>query len=205
MTNCQTYKRTWHWYVRQHYTGRRKEFNPYYINSQLYNFLKVHTHNQILDIGCGENNLRLFFKNITGIDHTLEADEWCWPREPAWWNIEYHKVGVAINSLHWGDIKHNIQTCLDKCETMFITLNNNQDIDEFRQRRTWDELGKVEWFWHDDNKEQTKDEVKEFLLQDHLYNGIFNKKDVDKHVKDIYNNSIIHDPIYGVVRAIIRR
>ena len=88
---------------------------------------------------------------------------------------------------------------------MFITLNNNQDIDEFRQRKAWDELGKVEWFWHDDNKEQTKDEVKEFLLQDHLYNGIFSKEDVDKHVDDVYNNSIIHDPIYGVVRAIIRR
>lgn len=204
MTNCQTYSQTWHWYVRQHYTGRRKEFMPYYILGELYNYIK-NTNEQILDIGCGENNLRLFFKHITGIDHTLEADMWSWPGDTTWDNLLPYKFGVAINSLHWGDIKHNIRTCLDKCETMFITLNNNQDIDEFRQRETWEEFGEVIWFWHDDYKEDTRKQVKDYLLQDHLYNGIFSKEDVDKHVDDVYNNSIIHDPIYGVVRAIIRR
>ena len=198
----QTYKETWHYVVRSHYTGRRKEYVPYYMLSELYQYLKENQQHDILDIGCGENNLRLFFKNIVGVDHTIEADHWCWPGEEEWESLPKFKAGIAINSLHFGNITENVKKALTKCDKLFITMNENQDITEMKQQEYWQQFGNVEYFWNG-QKMETLPEIKEHLLQDQLYPFAFGTEDVDKHAKEVYNNFVQKDPYYGVIRVIV--
>lgn len=198
----QTYKETWHFVVRQRYTGRRKEYQPYYMLSELYKYIRENQHHQILDIGCGENNLRLFFKNIVGIDHTLEADHWAWIHEPEFDTLPHFGAGIAINSLHFGNITENVKKALTKCDKLFITLNENQDIEEQKNLEYWQQYGKVEYFWHGQKIDQLQD-IKTHLLNDQLYPYEFGTDKVDNHAEELYNDFVQKDPYYGVIRVVL--
>jgi len=201
----QSYDETWKYVVRlERNTPRRGEFIPYCIIDTLYNFLKsCGSESSIIDIGCGENNNKLFFPNIVGIDRTLEADIYAWQHDDAWKKLPQFDFGIAVNSLHWNDIGLNIKEALNKCNKLYITLNENQDISEWKHRSTWESYGNVEYFWHG-QKEETKEIIREYLKNDQLYSwrSIDN---LDDDVDNIFNKSVKMDPFFGVVRVIISK
>lgn len=201
----QVYKETWHNEVRCHYTGRRDDYRPYFMPSSLYKFLRENNESPLLDIGCGENNLRLFFKNIVGIDHTIEAEHKCWPGEDEWYKLPNFRAGTAINSLHWGDIGSQVDLVMQKCDTMYITLNEHQDIEEYKTPEGWQKHGELLYHWHGQKPYQL-DLIKKHLMSDQLYGYRFNGLDmVEDHAKDIYKRTVEKDPFFGVVRVVIKR
>jgi hypothetical protein len=197
-----SYNSTWHFYQRiLQLTSRRADYQPLYIVDSLFQFLNS-IETPILDIGCGENNLKLYYPTkITGIDKTLESDVFGFIGDDAWDKLPAYNNGIAINSLHWGDIENNITTALKKCSRMFITLNENQNIDKWKTVDAWKELGNVEYFWHGQNPD-TKQEIYEFLQNDHLYNYLHPDK-LEYHAERVFLESVMKDPFYGVVRVII--
>ena len=196
-----TYEKTWHFYVRQqHYTSRRGDYLPYCMIDTLYDFCKA-TSNRMLDIGCGENNLKLFFDTV-GCDKTIEADYKCWVGEPEWFTLPQFNRGIAINSLHWNDIETNIELALKKTKHCYITLNQNQDIDRFKDKSYWEDFGNVEYFWHGQDENELQ-QIHDYLEQDQLFSYRHPNLDIEETSQSIYHNTVINDPFYGVVRAII--
>lgn len=185
-------------------TARRGDFTPYFINHTLYNFVSAAT-DTVLDIGCGENNLKLFFPDkIHGVDRTLEADTFAYITDNEFINLPTYNYGIAVNSLHWGDIHKNIKTATAKCKKIWISLNENQPIDEWKSVDTWKQYGNVEYFWHG-QQESTKQDIESFLLQDDLY--LYLQKTTGRELKNdvetVYNTTVCRDPYFGVVRAIL--
>jgi hypothetical protein len=202
-----SYDETWKFYIRlKELTARRGDYKPYYINSTLYDFLKSTNNNPTLDIGCGENNLQLFFPNIHGMDKTIEADTFSFITDTEFLELPEYEYGVAVNSLHWEDIHANIELALSKCKRMWISLNENQPIDDFKKIETWEKYGTVEYFWHGQNP-ATKDVIKCHLNDDHLYHHLakLNNRTLEHDVEMIYNDTVYRDPFFGVVRIIISR
>lgn len=201
----QTYDETWKFYIRQlHLTSRRGDFFPYCVNSSLYDFINAAT-DTILDIGCGENNLKLFFPNkIHGVDRTIEADTFAFINDNEFNNLPAYKYGIAVNSLHWDDIDKNILTATQKCKKIWISLNENQPIDKWKHVDAWKKYGTVEYFWHG-QKIETKDRIRQCLENDHLYPHASTRRNttIDDDVEIIYNTTVLKDPYYGVVRAVI--
>ena len=201
------YNETWKFYIRlKELTARRGDYKPYYINSTLYNFLQSTDNKATLDIGCGENNLQLFFPNIHGVDRTLEADTFSFIDDPAFLELPEYEYGVAVNSLHWGNIHENIELALSKCKRMWISLNENHPIEDFKKIENWEKYGTVEYFWHGQDP-NTKDIIKNHLQEDHLYHHLasLNNRTLDHDVEMIYNDTVYRDPFFGVVRVIIER
>ena len=206
------YDDTWQFYVRQlQFTSRRSDFVPYFINSSLFNFLnetKISDtlSKSVLDIGCGENNLKLFYPNIHGIDRTLEADTYTFIDDTEYLHLPQYDFGVAVNSLHWGDIHNNIKLALTKCQCMWISLNENHPIEEFKNEDTWNQFGDVKYFWHG-QKEETREVIRNHLDNDHLYHYQAQQQNrtLDTDTDTVYKNTVEHDPYYGVVRVIIQR
>ena len=201
------YEDTWEFYVRlKELTARRGDFKPYYINDTLYRFLRETGNHPTLDIGCGENNLQLFFPNIYGVDRTLESDTFSFITDPEFLNLPEYEYGVAVNSLHWNDIHENIELALSKCKCMWISLNENHPIDEFKDIETWKQYGNVKYFWHGQDP-LTKDAIQRHLQQDHLYHHLaeLNNRKLEEDVEMIYNDTVYRDPFFGVVRVIIER
>lgn len=204
------YNDTWQFYVRQTgLTSRRSEFNPYFINYSLYNFLNQ-TAGPVLDIGCGENNLSLFFPTIHGIDRTIESDTFGFITDDAFDKLPQYDYGIAVNSLHWNEqnnsIHDKIQLAVSKCKNLWISLNENEPIEEFKDSNTWEKYGTVKYFWHGQNL-NTKQLIQEHLKNDHSYTYMAQLKNrtVDDDVELVYNNTVLNDPYYGVVRVIIQR
>lgn len=201
------YNETWKFYIRlKELTARRGDFKPYYINTSLYEFLQNTNNEPMLDIGCGENNLKLFFPNIHGIDRTLEADTFAFIDDPEFLTVPETEYGVAVNSLHWGNIDANIKLAMSKCNKMWISLNENHPIEDFKHRETWEQYGTVEYFWHG-QREETKQEIYNHLQNDHLYHHLagLNNRTLEQDVEMIYNDTVQRDPFFGVVRVIIAR
>ena len=196
-----SYNSTWHFYQRiMRLTSRRSDYQPLYIVDSLFQFLNS-IDTPIIDIGCGENNLKLYYPTITGIDKTLESDIFGFIGGDAWDKLPTYNNGIAINSLHWGDIENNITMALKKCSRVFITLNENQNIDKWKTIDNWKALGKVEYFWHGQDL-NTKQEIREFLQNNHLYHYLHPDK-LEYHTDKIFSESVMKDPFYGVVRVII--
>lgn len=200
-----TYDDTWHFYCRQlQLTVRRGDFVPYFVNRSLYNFLSDAT-SKVLDIGCGENNLKLFFpEKIHGIDRTIEADTFGFIEDDSFRSLPNFEYGIAVNSLHWNDIHTNISVATSKCKKIWISLNENQPLDQWKNIDTWKQYGNVEYFWHG-QKEETKTDIKNFLKSDHLYPymSLQRNRNLDEDVETIYNNTVLKDPYYGVIRVIL--
>lgn len=198
------YKDTWQFYVRlMGFTTRRGDYVPYFINSTLQDFLNE-TSDPVLDMGCGENNLKLFYPNIHGVDRTLEADTYSFVGEQPFLDLPKYKYGVAVNSIHWGDIHSNIDLVLQKCKRVWISLNENHPIEDFKLIETWKQHGEVEYFWHG-QKPETKELIREHLDNDHMYHYIAKRdgRTLDADVETVYNNTVINDPYFGVVRVIV--
>lgn len=200
-----TYEETWQFYIRQlHMTVRRGEFVPYFVNKSLYDFVSNAT-DKILDIGCGENNLKLFFpEKMHGMDRTLEADTFGFIEDVAFSSLPNFNYGIAVNSLHWNDIHKNVSLATKKCKKIWISLNENQPIDEWKTIDNWKQYGNVEYFWHG-QKENTKQEIKNFLQNDHLYPHFLNQRNttIENDVELVYNTTVLKDPYYGVVRVVL--
>ena len=198
----QLYDETWQYIVRLRHTARRSEFMPFCTIKPLYSFItECHDWYDILDIGCGENNLKLFFKNIVGMDRTNEADIFGWQYDKAWEKLPEYRYGIAVNSLHWNDIEKNIKQALNKCSRMYISLNENQNIDEWKNENRWKKLGNVEYFWHG-QKEQTKQDISQYLKNDQIYSKThLDKLEIDTNV--IYNEAVLKDPYFGVIRVVL--
>jgi hypothetical protein len=199
------YDDTWQFFVRrEQFTARRADYTPYCINRSLYDFLNA-TDDTVLDVGCGENNLKLFWPNkIHGVDRTLEADTHAFITDDNFALLPKFKYGVAVNSLHFGDIEKNIALALTKCQKMWISLNNNQDITTFLDSNYWEQFGKVEYFWYGGNS-NTQQVVKSHLENDINYVWRVKQRNgnIDEDVQYICDHSVLHDPYYGIVRAII--
>lgn len=199
------YDDTWQFFVRrEQFTARRADYTPYCINKSLYDFLNA-ADDKILDIGCGENNLKLFWPDkIHGADRTWEADTYAHLTDDAFTSLPKFKYGVAVNSLHFGDIEHNISLALTKCQKMWISLNNNQDITAFKNVDYWKQFGNIEYFWHSD-EQTTKQAIKLYLENDMNYTWRVSQRsgNIDDDVQSICNHTVSHDPYYGIIRAII--
>ena len=178
---------------------------PYFMNTSLYNFIES-CDDTILDIGCGENNLKLFYPNIHGVDRTLEADTFAYVDDKEFTNLEEFKYGIAVNSLHFGNIHENLEHALSKCNKMWISFNENQPIGEWKNIETWQQYGNVEYFWHG-QKEDTRQEIYRHLKDDQLYWYLaeLNNRTIEQDVNTVYQNTVQRDPFFGVVRAIIER
>lgn len=202
-----SYNETWKFYIRlKELTARRGDFRPYFIIDSLHDFLENTNGTPVLDIGCGENNLQLFFPNVFGVDRTLEADTFAFIDDPLFLELPQFEYGVAVNSLHWGNIHDNIELALTKCKKMWISLNENHPIEDFKNINTWKKYGTVEYFWHGQQFD-TKETIKEYLENDHLYHYLakLNNRKLEEDVEIIYNDTVIRDPFFGVVRAVISR
>lgn len=201
------YDETWKFYLRRdmEYTSRRPDFVPYRINKSLYDFLNA-ADDKILDIGCGENNLKLFWPDkIHGVDRTWEADTYAHLTDDAFTLLPKFKYGVAVNSLHFGDIEHNISMALTKCQKIWISLNNNQDISRFEDVAYWDQFGRLEYFWCGLHSPGIPEKIKSFLENDALYSWRVQNRsgNIDEDVDHICKHTVFHDPYYGVIRAIV--
>ena len=128
-------------------TARRGEYIPYCMIESLHQYIKSCNNEQILDIGCGENNNKLFFPNIIGFDKTHEADIFGWQHDDAWNNLPQFENGIAVNSLHWNNIGNNIEKAVEKCKRIFISLNENQDITIFKNLLKYSILEKYGGLW----------------------------------------------------------
>ena len=200
------YNETWQFYIRQlQFTSRRGDYMPYFMNTSLYNFIES-CDDTILDIGCGENNLKLFYPNIHGVDRTLEADTFAYVDDEEFTTLEEFKYGIAVNSLHFGNIHKNLEHALSKCNKMWISFNENQPIGEWKNIETWQQYGNVEYFWHG-QKEATRHEIYRHLKDDQLYWYLaeLNNRTIEQDVDTVYQNTVQRDPFFGVVRAIIER
>lgn len=199
------YDETWQFYIRrEEFTARRADYTPYCINRSLYDFLNS-ADDKILDIGCGENNLKLFWPDkIHGVDRTIEADTHAFVGDSNFSSLPKFKYGVAVNSLHFGNIEHNIALALTKCQKMWISLNNNQDLTLFKDVDYWKQFGNVEYFWHGESN-ATRHVIKKHLENDINYVWRVSQRngDVTEDVQSICNHTVFHDPYYGVIRAII--
>ena len=201
------YDDTWQFYVRQlEFTSRRGDFVPYFVNRSLYDFLNQTNHQSVLDIGCGENNLKLFYPNVHGIDCTLEADTYAFIGDQEYLDLPQYDFGVAVNSLHWGDIHRNIELAMSKCRCMWISLNENHPIEEFKNVDTWSQHGDVKYFWHG-QKQETRELIRNHLENDHLYHHLAQQQNrtLDADTDKVYTNTVDRDPYFGVVRVIIER
>ena len=187
-------------------TARRGEYIPYCIIDSLYQYLQSCNDEQILDIGCGENNNKLFFPNIIGFDKTHEADVFGWQHDDVWNNLPQFENGIAVNSLHWNNIRNNIEKAVEKCKRIFITLNENQDITIFKKRETWEQIGDVEYFWHG-QKEQTKKDIQKYLEEDINYRQQQQEDnaDIQADVQSLFDRAVLRDPLFGVVRVVLKR
>lgn len=200
------YDDTWQFYIRQlQFTSRRGDYMPYFMNTSLYNFIES-CDDTILDIGCGENNLKLFYPNIHGVDRTLEADTFAYVDDEEFTTLEEFKYGIAVNSLHFGNIHKNLEHALSKCNKMWISFNENQPIGEWKNIETWQQYGNVEYFWHG-QKEDTRHEIYRHLKDDQLYWYLaeLNNRTIEQDVDTVYQNTVHRDPFFGVVRVIIER
>jgi hypothetical protein len=205
-TMIKHYNETWQFYIRQlQFTSRRGDYMPYFMNTSLYNFIES-CDDTILDIGCGENNLKLFYPNIHGVDRTLEADTFAYVDDEEFTNLEESKYGIAVNSLHFGNIHENLEHALSKCDKMWISFNENQPIGEWKNIETWQQYGNVEYFWHG-QKEDTRQEIYRHLKDDQLYWYLaeLNNRTIEQDVDTVYQNTVQRDPFFGVVRVIIER
>lgn len=202
----QKYTDTWKFYVRiTNLTARRIDFTPYCMIDTLYDYIES-INVPILDIGCGDNNLKLVFphKTIYGYDNSFEADYRGgvfedWPCD-VWDTIPEFEYGVAVNSMHWNDIKNNIRIALRKCKTLYVTLNENQPLDGLRTAEDWADVGNVTYFWHG-QKEETKTEIREYLANEKGY--LYKNRDLDADVDHVYSSTVSRDPYYGVIRMVI--
>jgi hypothetical protein len=200
------YDDTWQFFLRRsdQYTARRADYVPYCINKSLYDFLNS-ADDKILDIGCGENNLKLFWPTkIHGVDRTLEADTYAHVADDEFTSLPKFKYGVAVNSLHFGDIERNITLALTKCQKIWISLNNNQDISRFEDATFWNQFGKVEYFWCGLHS-NTPEKIKAYLENDMSYSWRVQNRNgnIDEDVQYICKHTVFHDPYYGVIRAVI--
>ena len=201
------YNEPWKYLVRlENKTARRGEYIPYCMIESLHQYLKSCNNEQILDIGCGENNNKLFFPNIIGFDKTHEADIFGWQHDDAWNNLPQFENGIAVNSLHWNNIRNNIEKAVEKCKRIFITLNENQDITIFKKRETWEQIGDVEYFWHG-QKEQTKKDILQYLENDTNYHQHQQEDnaDIQADAQSLFDRSVLRDPYFGVVRVVLKR
>jgi len=204
----QTYSDTWKFYVRiTNLTARRIDFTPYCMIDTLYDYIES-INTPILDIGCGDNNLKVVFphKEIYGYDNSFEADYRGavfedWPCS-VWEGIPEFEYGVAINSMHWNDIKNNIRIALKKCKTLYVTLNENQSLDGLRTAEDWKDVGDVKYFWHG-QKESTREEIERYLKYERGY--MFKNRNLAEDVEHVFNATVNRDPYFGVIRMIISR
>jgi len=198
------YNETWKFLVKQFgYTSRHPQINPFYMIDTLHDFIQS-CDDTILDIGCGDFNLKWAYpdKKWYGIDKTIEADAWGYPGEEAWNELEHYKYGVAINSIHHGDLESNLIAALEKVDKLYVTINENKDIDVWKFQEYWSRFGKVEYFWHG-QKSTTIQQMSAYMQNDTMYKDRF-KQDISlDHIKHVSNNGILKDPYYGVVRVII--
>jgi hypothetical protein len=143
---------------------------------------------------------------VYGIDKTLEADTFSFINDPEFTELPQYEYGVAVNSLHWGNIDSNIDLALSKCKKMWISLNENQPIEEFKNIDAWKKFGDVEYFWHGQQPD-TKTIIQQHLENDHLYHHLasLNNRELTHDVEMIYNDTVYRDPYYGVVRVVISR
>lgn len=196
------YDETWKFLVRQFgLTARHTQFNPFYIIDTLDVFIQS-ADDTILDIGCGDFNLKCAYphKKWIGVDKTLEADIWGYPSEGALHWTHKFKYGVAINSLHHGNIKKNIEIATKHVNNLYVTLNEVKNIDEWKDKTYWEQFGKVKMFWHG-QKSETVQQMTEYVQNDSMYASRWEPE--QEHVNHVAQNGIHTDPYYGVVRVII--
>lgn len=201
------YDETWQMYVRlTELTCRRPDVKPLMINKTLLDFLEDNKSRSILDMGCGENNLSMYYPNIHGLDRTIEADTYGFVSDIVFDLLPEFECGIAVNSLHWGDIESNIERSMSKCKTMWISLNENHPIDEFKSVDKWKNYGNVEYFWHG-QKQETRSQIKHHLDNDHLYHYLAKQhnRSLDQDTDAVFQNTVMNDPFYGVVRVILSR
>lgn len=218
----QAYDETWQFYIRQlTLTSRRPFVQPYPIIRSLYDFLKSTGDTPVLDIGCGENNLKHFFPNIDGMDMTCEADIKSYVDSQSFKDVPKYKYGVAVNVMNWPDgntIDSKIKLALSKCDKVWFSMNDLPSlimpIEEYKTKEAWEKYGKVESFWHGQDPE-TKKDIRDYLENDLLYSQMMKMPHRDgvqatrgltqlqQDVAEIYTNAVDHDAYYGVVRVLI--
>ena len=202
----QTYDETWKLYARK-YTSRRSDYLPFCMIDTLKMFLdSCHPDLSLLDVGCGENNLKLYYPQITGVDRTLEADVFAWVGDKAYNDLSYHSNATAVNCLHWNNnglsIENNIESLLLKTQRAYITLNDNHPIEKFKELSYWKNFGQIEYYWHGQQPD-TLNDIHDYLLQDHLFSFRHPNLSIEETAEHIHERSVMRDDYYGVVRAII--
>lgn len=199
----QIYDETWKYLIRLHgFTSRRRDFMPFCTIDTAVKYIES-CKSQILDIGCGENNFKLHYPNkIVGMDKTHEADIFAFMGDDAWNDLPMFEYGMAMNSLQQNDLDGNIRRALTKCKKLYLTLNDNSDISNWKDASYWNRYGIVEYFWHGQNVE-SENALHQFLENDPFYRNTRLSK-LEEDVRLIANEGIYRDARNGVLRVIIK-
>ena len=197
-----TYKNTWEIYLRRQYTARNKTYMPLCLIESLYNYLELSKNSKTLDVGCGENNLNLYYPNIVGLDRTAEADVYGLMSDSIFNDLPNFEYGIAVNSLHHSNIPRNIETIMSKCKTAYIALNRWPGVSswEWDDISTWEQYGNVKYFWIAE-KMITKEEIVRHLKNDHMFTS--KNGNVNEVADDVYKQTVLNDAIFGTVRIIL--
>jgi len=196
------------------YTSRRPDFLPYCTLKPIHDFIEQNKEQVTLDWGCGENNHKLVYgcDKWIGIDRTLEADIYGFPRD-VWNTIPQSTAILAINSVHFSpnvydEVERIITDKLVDGGAMFFTINDTghakaalySDIDK------WKKLGTVDYFWYiDDHREQLENDLADHLYDDPTADMKLGATDMSDMYHHVHNLTIKQDPFHGLLRVKITK
>lgn len=223
----QVYDQTWQLCLRIFgHTSRLPYLKPLCVIRSLHDFLlSIPNDELIYDLGCGDNNLKLFYntfhnKNIIGIDKSPEADihnhvpshvsvDNNENLQQIWWKqLDPVNYITAINSIHFGNIGKNLDVVMKKLKPggkLYVTVNDFDQLDSWRQEKNWSEVGNVKYFWCGlDSLKEQKDELTKYIKNDE-YVSLTKTSEHETIIKDIYDQAIRFDYYYGVLRVILEK
>lgn len=208
------YNQTWQMFLRlMHYTNRRPDYQPYFTIKMIDDFLNDWSPADTIDWGCGENNHKLLYGNhIIGIDRTIEADIYGYPKD-VWKQIPKAKAILAVNSMHfsldvYGDVERAMDEKLQDGGEILLTLNNtgHASAQNWADPERWKAIGTLVDYWNiNDHRELLEKEVETHVRGDHMILGMKDEETADKIILNTIQQTMVHDPWHGVVRVRLQK
>ena len=218
----QVYDQTWQLCLRIFgHTSRQEYVKPFCVIRSLHDFLLSIPNNELIyDLGCGDNNLKLFYntfrsKNIIGIDKTPEADIYnhvpindAYLQRVWWKQLNSVNYITAINSMHFDNIGKNLDIIMEKLKPggkLYFTANNFNQLDFWRHKENWSNIGNVKYFWCGlDYLKEQKDKLTEYIENDE-YVSLMKTSEHKKIINNIYEQAIKYDLYFGILRVIMEK
>jgi SAM-dependent methyltransferase len=218
----QVYDQTWQLCLRiSGHTSRQEYVKPFCVIKSLHDFLlSIPKDELIYDVGCGDNNLKLFYstfhnKNIIGIDKTPEPDIYnhvpinaVYSQRIQWDQLNSVNYITAINSMHFDNIEKNLDIIMEKLKPggkFYFTANDFNQLDRWRHKENWSDIGNVKYFWCGlDYLKEQKNKLTEYIKNDE-YISLMKTSEHEEIINNIYDQAIKYDQYFGVLRVIIEK